>query len=83
MGRRYGDTTLFLFRGFVYLVKRNKLSHALHPHVLGYRCRQGRLAMINMAYRTYIYMRLGPLKLFLPHLFVLPLERVNNKVYQR
>jgi hypothetical protein len=36
-----------------------------------------------MAYRAYIYMRLGPLKLFLPHLFVLPLERVNNKGYQR
>jgi hypothetical protein len=28
--------------------------------------------MVNMAYRTYIYMRLRPLKLFLPHLFVLP-----------
>jgi hypothetical protein len=28
--------------------------------------------MVDMAYRTYIYMRLGPLKLFLPHLFVLP-----------
>jgi hypothetical protein len=72
MRRRYGDTTLFLFRGFVYLVKRNIISHALHPHVLGYRRRQGGLAMIYMTYGTHIYMRLGPLKLFLPHLLVLP-----------
>jgi hypothetical protein len=41
--------------------------------MLRYRRRQGRLAMINMTYRTHIYMRLGSLKLLLRHRNFTPL----------
>jgi hypothetical protein len=36
------------------------------------RRRQRRLAMIDVAYRAYVYMRLGSLKLLLRHLLILP-----------
>ena len=73
MRRRYRYPTLLLLRRLVYLVKRNILRHPLQSHMLGDRRRQRRLTMINMTNRTYIHMRLGPLKLLLRHLNFLPL----------
>jgi hypothetical protein len=68
MCRRYGYTALLLLRSFVYLIERYKIRHPLQAHVLCYRSRQGRLAVIYMPDRAHIYMRLGPLKLLLRHL---------------
>jgi hypothetical protein len=40
--------------------------------MFGYRRCQGRLTMINVTDCSYVYMRLGSLKLFLGHLLTLP-----------
>jgi hypothetical protein len=42
--------------------------------MLGDRRCQRRLAMINVADRAHVYMRLGSLKLLLRHLLILPFK---------
>jgi hypothetical protein len=63
MGRGDRDPALFLLRRLVNLIKGNKIRHCLSTVQLRDRSRQGRLAMVNMTDRSYVYMRLRPLKL--------------------
>jgi hypothetical protein len=56
------DPTLFLLRRLVNLIKGNKIRHPLQTAQLRDRCRQRRLAMVNVTDRPYVYVRLRPLK---------------------
>jgi hypothetical protein len=67
MRSRYRDAALTLLRSLVYHVKRGELRLALRSKGLRYRRRQRRLAMVNVAYRTYVDMGLRTLKFLFSH----------------
>jgi hypothetical protein len=68
MRRSDRDPTLFLLGRLVDLIEGNKIRHPLQTAQLRDRGRQGRLAMVNVTDRPYVYVRLRPLKFFLRHL---------------
>jgi len=65
--RRDRDAALAFLRRLVYLIKRRYISAMLGRHHLRQRRRQRRLAMINVAYRAYVDMRLGSFKFLFRH----------------
>ena len=65
MGRGDRDPTLFFFRSLVDLTEIGELGLTFQRQYPCYRCRQCRLAMIDMTYRSYIHMRLRPLEFLL------------------
>ena len=68
MRGRNRDPARFLLRRIVNVIKRLDLATKPLGQHLGDRRRQRRLAMIHMAYRADIHMRLRPLEFFLCHL---------------
>jgi hypothetical protein len=67
MRRRNRDPARTLLRGLVNLIIGLKLGAASLRHNLRNRRRQRRLAVVNMANRAYVHMRLGTIKLLLGH----------------
>ena len=62
-----GDTTRLLLGRIVNLVIALLLTTKFVRQHQRNRRRQRRLAMVHVAYRAYVYVRLGPLKLSLCH----------------
>src|SRR5207342_792892 len=61
------DAALALLRSLVDLVERRELGEALLGLALGDRRGQGRLAVVDVAHRPDVHVRLRALELLLPH----------------
>ncbi len=71
MRRRYRYPSRLLLWRLIYLIIRRKRRSPTLRQYLRYRRRQRRLSMVNMPYRSYIAMRLLPLKFLFRHRFSL------------
>ncbi len=69
MGGVNGDTAGLFFRGFVNLIVGNFRGSACSCNYGGEGCGQGRLTVVDMTNRTYVYMWLVALKFLLCHSF--------------
>ena len=67
VGGRNGDAALAFFGSIVNAVERTKLTKSALRHYFRDRCRQCRLAVVDMTDRPYVHMGLLPLKFFLCH----------------
>src|SRR3990167_6764603 len=73
MRGRYRYPSSLLFRRIINLVIRPRFSSKFLRQRLRQRRRQGRLTMVYVSYRPYVYMRLRSLKYLLAHFKYAPL----------